>query len=130
MILYSLLVDWFSIPDEVKILFNYLSQVEGRDISVCVRVRPLLDHEKNSGFFDSVFADHPSVHTLDPKFDVKGSAKSVRTKYEADFVFGPEHDNDQASYNSRIKTWLETFHSRDAFLVSFSSVNWILVANN
>lgn len=35
-------------------------------------------HEKNSDIFESVVADHPFVHTLEPRFDVKGNAKAVR----------------------------------------------------
>ena len=69
--------------------------VEGRDISVCIRVRPLMSHEESSGIFGSVLSDHPFVHTLEPKFDVRGEAKTVHTKFDADFVFGPEHDNDE-----------------------------------
>ena len=74
-------------------------QVEGRDISVCVRVRPLMSHEESSGIFGSVLSDHPFVHTLEPKFDVRGEAKTVHTKFDADFVFGPEHDNDEAIFS-------------------------------
>ena len=36
-------------------------QVEGRDISVCVRVRPMLDYEVESGYFPSVLACNPRV---------------------------------------------------------------------
>ena len=74
-------------------------QVEGRDISVCVRVRPLMSHEESSGIFGSVLSDHPFVHTLEPKFDVRGEAKTIHTKFDADFVFGPEHHNDEANFS-------------------------------
>ena len=64
-----------SYSDNIRLVFL---QVEGRDISVCVRVRPLMSHEQNSGIFESVVAEHPFVHTLEPRFDVKGNAKAVR----------------------------------------------------
>ncbi len=64
--------------NKIKIKGWSFFQIEGRDISVCVRVRPLMSHEQNSGIFESVVAEHPFVHTLEPKFDVKGNAKAVR----------------------------------------------------
>ena len=35
--------------------------MEGADISVCVRIRPLLDYEHRAGFFGMVFASNPKV---------------------------------------------------------------------
>ena len=58
-----------------------------------------MSHEEGSGIFGSVLSDHPFVHTLEPKFDVRGEAKTVHTKFDADFVFGPEHDNDEAIFS-------------------------------
>lgn len=40
--------------DEAKI-------VEGRDIAVCVRVRPMLDYEREAGFFGTAVTAHPKV---------------------------------------------------------------------
>ena len=57
-----------------------------------------MSHETEVGFFESVHAHHPSVHTLEPKFDVRGSAKTITTKFDADFIFGPEHQNDEAPF--------------------------------
>jgi hypothetical protein len=88
--------------------------IEGRNISVCVRVRPLMNLESDAGFFESVFADHPSVHTLEPKLDVRGNPKTVPTKFDADFVFGPEHTNDEVrffSWERKIWTKLNTQHN-------------------
>ena len=61
-----------------------------------------MDFESNAGFFESVVADHPLVHVVEPKFDVRGIAKSVSSKFDADFVFGPEHSNQEAKlfYNA------------------------------
>ena len=58
-----------------------------------------MSHEEISGIFGSVLSDHPFVHTLEPKFDVRGEAKTVHTKFDADFVFGPEHHNDEAIFS-------------------------------
>lgn len=44
--------------------------VEGRDISVCVRARPLLDFELSAGYFDIVHAQKPTFYLLEPKLNV------------------------------------------------------------
>ena len=50
--------------------------VEGRDIDVCVRVRPLLAYEEKLGFFTPILASHPHLHALEPRLDVRGKPKS------------------------------------------------------
>jgi kinesin family protein 2/24 len=68
--------------------------VEGGDISVCVRIRPLLNYEAESGFFDTVFARNPKVYTLEPRLDVRKNPKTNKSTFEVDYGFGPGHDND------------------------------------
>ena len=38
--------------------------MEGADINVCVRIRPLLDYEHRAGFFGMVFASNPKVLSI------------------------------------------------------------------
>ena len=42
--------------------------IDGNDISVCVRVRPLLEYEEKAQFFPTIATNHPQVHVLEPKF--------------------------------------------------------------
>ncbi len=50
--------------------------VEGRDISVCVRVRPLLDYKQEAGYFGTVLARNPRVTSLEPRLDFCGGTKT------------------------------------------------------
>ena len=68
--------------------------VDGNDISVCVRVRPLLEYEQKAQFFATIATNHPQVHVLEPKFGVKGDARIMKNDFTADFAFGPDHTND------------------------------------
>ena len=68
--------------------------VEGADINVCVRIRPLLDYEHQAGFFSMVSASNPKVYTMEPKMGVRGNPRPVKSTYDVDFAFGPEHDNE------------------------------------
>jgi hypothetical protein len=40
-----------------------------------VRVRPRLNHEVESNYFESVLVSNPSVMVLEPGFSVKGDPK-------------------------------------------------------
>ena len=68
--------------------------VDGNDISVCVRVRPLLEYEQKAQFFPTIATNHPQVHVLEPKFGVKGDARILKNDFTVDFAFGPDHTND------------------------------------
>ena len=68
--------------------------VDGNDVSVCVRVRPLLEYEQKAQFFATIATNHPQVHVLEPKFGVKGDARIMKNDFTADFAFGPDHTND------------------------------------
>ena len=52
--------------------------LDGNDISVCVRVRPLLDFEEKMQYFPTIFVNHPRVHAFEPRFGVKGDAKVIK----------------------------------------------------
>ena len=57
--------------------------VEGRDISVCIRARPLLQHEVEQGYFEVVHSQNPKFHFMEPSFSVK---KVAQLKSEACLV--------------------------------------------
>ena len=65
--------------------------IDGNDISVCVRVRPLLDYEIEANYFKTVLSNNPQVHVAEPRISVKGEAKLVKSSYNVDFAFGPEN---------------------------------------
>ena len=65
--------------------------IDGNDISVCVRVRPLLDYETEANYFKTVHSNNPKVHVAEPRISVKGEAKLVKSSYNVDFAFGPEN---------------------------------------
>ena len=70
----------------------------GQDVSndmvVCVRVRPMLNHEAETGFLQNVFASNPNVLTLDNSFDVRGKVKVTASKFNVDVAFSPTDDNE------------------------------------
>ena len=67
--------------------------LEGRDISVCARIRPLLPYETSAGYFETVIANQPKIHTFDPRFDFRKDVRPVTTSHMVDYAFGPEHTN-------------------------------------
>lgn len=46
--------------------------VEGRDINVCLRSRPLLEHELAAEYFDITHANQPNFYFFEPKVSLKG----------------------------------------------------------
>lgn len=66
--------------------------LEGRDIDVCIRVRPLLSHETSKGFFSTTFArGEDSVTAMEPRIDVRGEPRVKTHDYHVDFAFGPDN---------------------------------------
>ena len=53
--------------------------LEGRDISVCSRVRPLLPYEVEAGYFETVIANQPNIHAFEPRFNFKKAPRPVTT---------------------------------------------------
>ena len=70
------------------------SAVIGNDISVCVRVRPLLEYEKEAELFDTIVANHPQVVVTEPRFNVKGAASVIPSTFNVDYAFGPENTSE------------------------------------
>ena len=46
--------------------------IEGRDINVVIRARPLLGHELNAGYFNIVHAYNKKFFFLEPKINLTG----------------------------------------------------------
>ena len=69
--------------------------LDGNDISVCVRVRPLLEHETQANYFKTVFSNQPQVHVAESRISVKGEAKVLKSSYNVDFAFGPENSTEE-----------------------------------
>ncbi|KAJ3173160.1 hypothetical protein HDU88_004621 [Geranomyces variabilis] len=84
--------------DSLSTLFA--SSLEGRDHTVCVRVRPLLKHEEvDGGNYSVVTANNPAVHVHSVDFRWNGRSNIRTNKYDADVVFGPD-DSTDAVYNA------------------------------
>ncbi|KAI8592624.1 P-loop containing nucleoside triphosphate hydrolase protein [Geranomyces variabilis] len=78
----------------------FASSLEGRDHTVCVRVRPLLKHEEvDGGNYSVVTANNPAVHVHSLDFRWNGRSNIRTNKYDADVVFGPD-DSTDAVYNA------------------------------
>lgn len=45
--------------------------VEGRDIDVCIRARPLLQYELDQEYFEVTHAQNPNFHFMEIKLDLK-----------------------------------------------------------
>ena len=67
--------------------------VEGRDISVCVRARPLLEHEINLECFEVTHAKNKDFYFFEPKVDVRQKPQFQKDAHDVDHAFGPDHDN-------------------------------------
>ncbi|KAJ3154367.1 hypothetical protein HDU89_008435 [Geranomyces variabilis] len=78
----------------------FASSLEGRDHTVCVRVRPLLKHEEvDGGNYSVVTANNPAVHVHSVDFRWNGRSNIRTNKYDADLVFGPDDSTDDV-YNA------------------------------
>ena len=60
------------------------------DISVCVRVRPLLEYEEEAKLLSTITANHPQVVVTEPRFSVKGIPSVDSSTFNVDFAFGPD----------------------------------------
>lgn len=75
---------------------------KGKEISVCVRIRPLLDYELDAGFFGTVVQQEATlVQVLDPKMDVRGKPRlnssevCVRRQHHLSFPSGNSNCSQQ-----------------------------------
>ena len=57
--------------EDVKMEDADTKTIEGRDINVCVRARPLLDFELQQGYYDITHAHQSKFHFFEPKLNVK-----------------------------------------------------------
>jgi hypothetical protein len=65
--------------------------VEGRDINVAIRARPLLGYEKEAGFFETCYARGKSFHFMEPKVDFKGKVNITPDDSKVDYSYwGPD----------------------------------------
>ena len=69
--------------------------LEGRDISVCVRARPLLKHELDHDHFEVVHAVDPHFYFLEPKMSVRGLPSMKSEAHLVDNSFGGQDQNDK-----------------------------------
>jgi hypothetical protein len=51
---------------------NEAKMLEGRDIAVVIRARPLLQHELDQGHIDVTHAQNPDFHFFENKMNFKG----------------------------------------------------------
>ena len=82
-------------------------------MTVCVRARPVLEHEMSPGYISVVHTANPVVLVTEPVLrSVPGasSAQEIRlntSQFSVDMVFGPEDDNDVV-YTNTIQPLLTT----------------------
>ena len=82
-------------------------------MTVCVRVRPVLEHEMSPGYINVVHTANPVVLVTEPVVrSVPGvsSAKEIRlntSQFSVDMVFGPDDDN-EVVYSNTIQLLLNT----------------------
>ena len=62
--------------------------IEGRDIDVCIRSRPLLEHEIVNNFFEVVHSQKHTFHLMEPSLSLKKDARLKAEAYSVDFAFG------------------------------------------
>ena len=63
-----------------KVITDENKEVEGRDIDVVIRARPLLAHELENSYFEVVHSQKHIFHYMDPSLSLK---KEARLKTDA-----------------------------------------------
>ena len=71
-----------------------VDMVEGRDISVCVRARPLFQEEIDAGGFSLITAHNPNIILHNAKLDVALRPVCEPSLYNVDYAFGPDDLNE------------------------------------
>lgn len=71
-----------------------LKIAEGRDISICVRARPLLEHEISQECFDITHAKDQDFFFFEPKVDLRQRPQFQKEAHDVDHAFGPNDDNE------------------------------------
>ena len=67
--------------------------VEGRDINVCIRARPLLEFELAAEYFDITHANQPNFYFFEPKISLKLEPIIDLQEFKIDYAFGPQDEN-------------------------------------
>lgn len=80
-----------------------------KDISICLRIRPLLENELEKNYFETCVSDANSstkAYIHEPAFRFDGKPTLKTQKFDFDYVFGPE-DNNQKVYMNTIYSMVE-----------------------
>ena len=80
--------------------------LEGRDISVVIRSRPLLQHELDQGYFETVHAQNPNFHFFENKLNFQTKPSFNSEINQVDSAFGGLDDN-QKVYESVINPLID-----------------------
>ena len=62
---------------------------------MCIRARPLLQHEIDHGHFEVVHAVDPHFYFLEPKVSIRQKASMKSESHLVDYSFGPSDQNDK-----------------------------------
>ncbi|KAI8807855.1 P-loop containing nucleoside triphosphate hydrolase protein [Cladochytrium replicatum] len=73
------------------------------DMTVCVRVRPLLQRELERGFFPAVVANNPKVFVHTMAFNHQGPGALRTNDYNVDYCFG-EREEDERIYRVAVRS--------------------------
>ena len=68
--------------------------VEGRDIDVVIRARPLLAHELENNYFEVIHSQKHTFHYMDPSLSLKKEPRLKVDAHQADFSFGQTDSNE------------------------------------
>ena len=75
--------------------------VEGRDIDVVIRARPLLAHELENNYFEVIHSQKHTFHYMDPSLTLKKEARLKTDANKVDYSFY-QTDSNEMVYQSII----------------------------
>ena len=84
-----------SVTETVNTEDEAQKKIDGRDINVCIRARPLLDYEKTAGYFDTTKAFPQQFYLVEPKMNVRGQPIIEPMKNVVDYAFGAQDENER-----------------------------------
>ncbi|KRX10313.1 Sterile alpha motif/pointed domain [Pseudocohnilembus persalinus] len=71
-----------------------LNDENDRDFTICIRARPLLEHEQSSNYFSVVTGNNPNMIFHEAKLNVQQTPIVQDQTFPVDFAFGEEDNND------------------------------------
>ena len=75
-----------------------VKQLQGRDINVCVRIRPLLQFERDAEFFPMVDkaerGGFQRIVAVEPKLDFRKKARPTESRFDVDLAFNAADENE------------------------------------